>query len=786
MAQEQQTRRIVIQVDAQGDRSIRSLVNGVSSMNKELKKSSSILSSFQNLFNSILGASFLGVGASSLINVADSMQKLNDRLITLTGNSENAQRAFDGLRQVAKNTNSSIEDTLTVFSRLNLSMGDLGLSTNAILGITQTLQQTFRLSGSTAAEATAATIQLSQGLASGTLRGQELRSVLEQNAVIGELLAKSFGVQRGELLKLAEAGKFTSDKVLKALAAEAENLNEKAQQLRPTIGEELTKALDDLKVSFFEFNKEVGGSEKAIGTIKFLSENLSGLLAIAAAFATYAFLPTLLGKIGAGILLVVKGIGVLVGGFLAITAAANPLSIALISLGGAITGIFTLAGVKSGGLSGMFKAMADSMSQDLFPNIKQFLNYLSEIGTETKKLSASVSVDMEAIGKASQGLYKSIAIPDNLVLKASGLTETIQGLKEGVSNTNPIKAFIDEVNKLNIAIKKKPDSISKQIKDLNEQFAENGSANNVQKYNEKLLKLTEALNKPKGLKKVFEETGRVQRESFARELEYGLITIEQYQAKLNSFNADRMRESFERGYISISEFQKSVAESQTKFTPNSALFTGTEAFLNRIGTVTQNVGGLIENTFVRLEDSLVNFIETGKFRFADFAKSVIQEINRIILRALIIRPLAQGVLSFAGAETSTQTSYDGFHQQAKGGVWNKGVQMFAKGGVVDSPTMFGMRGSKLGVMGEAGSEAIMPLRRTSSGDLGVQASGMGSNVVVNIINQSGNEVQQTESTAPDGTKMIDVLITAKVKEGIARGDFDRTFGAAYGLRRKGT
>jgi len=68
--------------------------------------------------------------------------------------------------------------------------------------------------------------------------------------------------------------------------------------------------------------------------------------------------------------------------------------------------------------------------------------------------------------------------------------------------------------------------------------------------------------------------------------------------------------------------------------------------------------------------------------------------------------------------------------QANGGAWNNGVQMFANGGVVNSPTMFGHSGG-LGMMGEAGPEAIMPLKRGSNGKLGVQMEGGGQSVVIN-------------------------------------------------------
>jgi len=62
--------------------------------------------------------------------------------------------------------------------------------------------------------------------------------------------------------------------------------------------------------------------------------------------------------------------------------------------------------------------------------------------------------------------------------------------------------------------------------------------------------------------------------------------------------------------------------------------------------------------------------------------------------------------------------------QADGGAWSGGrqIQAYADGGVVGGPTMFPMSGGKTGLMGEAGPEAIMPLKRGKNGKLGVETS----------------------------------------------------------------
>lgn len=86
-------------------------------------------------------------------------------------------------------------------------------------------------------------------------------------------------------------------------------------------------------------------------------------------------------------------------------------------------------------------------------------------------------------------------------------------------------------------------------------------------------------------------------------------------------------------------------------------------------------------------------------------------------------------------------------------------------------------------MGEAGPEAIMPLTRTSGGELGVKAAG--GNTTVNVINNSGSQAKVSESQQPGGGREITVLIESTVERGLARGRFDGTMNNAYGIRRKG-
>ena len=182
----------------------------------------------------------------------------------------------------------------------------------------------------------------------------------------------------------------------------------------------------------------------------------------------------------------------------------------------------------------------------------------------------------------------------------------------------------------------------------------------------------------------------------------------------------------------------------------------TSAWANYLDSA-KNVAGqtksLFGNAFSSMEDSIVNFAMTGKLSFADFTKSILADMARIATRqasSALLGSLVGAAASYfggsaaggnglaAGSAGATSSNlgasaggYSGsYFPQAKGGAWSGGVQMFADGGaftnsIVSKPTSFGMANGDMGIAGEAGPEAIMPLTRTSSGKLGVMAMGGG-------------------------------------------------------------
>ncbi|HVQ51045.1 MAG TPA: hypothetical protein VMS92_13460, partial [Mycobacterium sp.] len=177
-------------------------------------------------------------------------------------------------------------------------------------------------------------------------------------------------------------------------------------------------------------------------------------------------------------------------------------------------------------------------------------------------------------------------------------------------------------------------------------------------------------------------------------------------------------------------------------------------------------GGLIDFS-KDAASQIVDAFSGAKVEIDQIVKSILASIAKVMLQRAIMRGIDAYMNPFT--PNLTAPSYPP-------------AVPFAHGGVVSSPTMFA-HGGGVGIMGEVPgvSEAIVPLRRTSSGDLGVQASP----VNVTVINSAGASVKTEESRGANGEQQLRIMIDKAVEEGLGRGRFDRVLSTSYGIPRKG-
>lgn len=220
-----------------------------------------------------------------------------------------------------------------------------------------------------------------------------------------------------------------------------------------------------------------------------------------------------------------------------------------------------------------------------------------------------------------------------------------------------------------------------------------------------------------------------------------------------------------------------------------------ENFVTSGRNVAEQTAAAFTRAFSGMEDALVSFAMTGKADFKSMAESIIADLIRIQIRAAMVQAIGgadgsggwlgtlvnagmswltggAGGASAAGSQYSltTASNYNGgglgLKPNAKGGVYASPSLSMYRNQVLDAPTVFafakGGAPGRMGLMGEAGPEAIMPLTRGPDGNLGVRAHGAGGgHVEVHIHNNSGAEVEQTRRTE-GGKEIIEVFIKQAV------------------------
>jgi tape measure domain-containing protein len=221
----------------------------------------------------------VGLAVRQLIQLTDTFTKMQNRLRTVVTGQQALNKATEELFQVAQRTRSSFEGTVELYARVGLAAKELGVTQQQLSNFTESLNQAIILSGASGQEAQAGLIQLSQGLASGALRGDELRSVLEQLPAVADVIAKELGVTRGQLRELGAEGKISADIVLDAFKNARGELADRFAKTVPTV----SQAFQVLRNSLV---RAAAGLAIVLGTAlaaKALPKAIAGMRALTAA-----------------------------------------------------------------------------------------------------------------------------------------------------------------------------------------------------------------------------------------------------------------------------------------------------------------------------------------------------------------------------------------------------------------------------------------------------------------------------------------------------------------------
>lgn len=412
-----------------------------------------------------------------------------------------------------------------------------------------------------------------------------------------------------------------------------------------------------------------------------------------------------------------------------------------------------------------------------------------EGGFDTTDIDNQIAAEQKRLGrltapitkKAGEGFeYKPITpdgsgtastIKDITKAEADAQIKSIQNRTRGIELTK--EAIAKEAELARVAAKKLPPNkqsvelariAQKEANQLNRLEQEQlRTANNVAKAK---LELNELLAKAKG--------------------EQGILNDKQLQAELNQIKVNELMLKFnilvEQGVYNYDELKEKIeaavaAMNQAK-SPMDTFRDGLKKIFEEAMNINQALADYGVQAVQQFGDAFANFVATGKANFRELTASILQDLSRIFAKAALFKALSliPGVGNFLGlaakngavigAPAPDPLAQPGVMLAAKGGAFAKNkIVPYASGGIVNKPTLFQYASGgagRFGLMGEAGPEAIMPLRRGANGKLGVEASGGGvGNVVVNV-DAKGTTAQGDGPSANQLGKAIGAAVQAEL------------------------
>ncbi|EOE2832272.1 tape measure protein [Klebsiella pneumoniae] len=231
------------------------------------------MSSLSGVAKGLLAA----LSVQQVASYADAWTELNNKVANSVRTGETQAEVMQRIFDVSQATQSSLNGTATLYARLERGTRTYNTSAEDLTRLTTIINQGFAVSGATAQEAENAIIQLSQGIASGVLRGEEFNSVSEQGSRLMVALADSMGVSIGQLRAMAAQGQLTTDVVVKGLLSQGDEIGKEFANTTVSIAKGLQVAGNNV-TKFFGENSTVksfaAGFRDSVITI---SENLETL-----------------------------------------------------------------------------------------------------------------------------------------------------------------------------------------------------------------------------------------------------------------------------------------------------------------------------------------------------------------------------------------------------------------------------------------------------------------------------------------------------------------------------
>lgn len=262
------TASLVIKVDSSGAARATSELDRLGRAAGDAEGKVGLIPGAMKLIGTVAASAAVATATRAFIAMADESANLRARLRLATDGVEEFNTAQRATFEIAQRSSTELSSVVDLYAKLAQSTGQLGVSQESLLQLTESITQTFQISGASAQEAAGGLRQLSQAMAGGVLRAEEFNSIIESSPRLVKALADGMGIAFGDVRKYVNEGKISSEILVQALLSQTDAIQSEFDQMPLTVGramQQVRNALTGL----------VGDADSAEGASRTLAEAIA-------------------------------------------------------------------------------------------------------------------------------------------------------------------------------------------------------------------------------------------------------------------------------------------------------------------------------------------------------------------------------------------------------------------------------------------------------------------------------------------------------------------------------
>ena len=281
-------KRVSVRYSAEGGNKVRAEFKGIGEDGtREFKRVEDQAAATGRVLTRVMAVLGAAVSVRELVRYADTWTDLRSRVDLATGSQEAGAAVMERLTEMARRTYSSLEQTTESYLANATALRELGMTTRQSLDFTEALNNAIVVSGARQERAAQISNALSQAMALGALRGQQLNTVIMNGGRVAELLAAEMGVGVNQLRELGAQGLITGDVIRRALVGNLELLREEADSMPATIGDAFILMGNAALTLVGQWDQLLQASSRVADGIIFLADNLERVAAYGIALAGF-------------------------------------------------------------------------------------------------------------------------------------------------------------------------------------------------------------------------------------------------------------------------------------------------------------------------------------------------------------------------------------------------------------------------------------------------------------------------------------------------------------------